>query len=277
MFIARTKQEIINFILQLKSQGKTPVVAFVPTMGALHRGHLSLIDIAKKNADIVISSIFVNPTQFGPNEDFNKYPRQEADDCKMLETAGCDAVFIPSVSEIYGNEATTENKHVNKDDILCGRFRPGHFAGVVQVVGKLFDIIKPDIAIFGEKDFQQLYILRENFPNVKIIGAPIIRETDGLAMSSRNKYLNEAQRRIAGQLNVVLKNALEEIKHNADIEKTLEKAKKHILDGGFSKIDYIELREENSLEPTIKTGNKTRIFAAAWIENTRLIDNMKIS
>ncbi len=276
MFIAKTKQEIINFISHAKSQAKIPLVAFAPTMGALHRGHLSLIELGKQHAGFVISSIFVNPTQFGPNEDFSKYPRTEEQDIKLLETVNCNGVFLPSADEIYGNDTTSPDIKINKSDILCGKFRPGHFAGVVQVVGKLFDIVKPDIAIFGEKDFQQLFILKENFPNIKIIGAPIIREPDGLAMSSRNKYLTPEQRLIAGKLNVILKNALAEIKNgNANIEKTLEKAQKDLLDSGFSKIDYIEAREEDTLEQTTKATDKTRVFAAAWIDKTRLIDNLK--
>ena len=273
MFIARTKQEIINFISEAR-QGKTAKIAFVPTMGALHAGHLSLIKLAKQQADVVIASIFVNPTQFGPNEDFNVYPRPLEDDCKALAEAKCNVAFIPDIKEIYDNGLDDGKREVRNADILCGKFRPGHFSGVVQIVGKLFDIVKPDVAIFGEKDFQQLWILKDNFKNINIVGAPIVREADGLAMSSRNKYLSAEERVIAGKLNVVLKNAAVEIKQGTDIQKTLEKAKNDILNSGFTKIDYIEAREEDNLELTKKASDKTRIFGAVWLGKTRLIDNI---
>lgn len=245
-------------------------------MGALHTGHLSLVKLGKEKADAVIASIFVNPTQFGEGEDFGRYPRQEADDIKMLERTNCDAVFMPSVEEVYGSEAKVEPKKIRNTDILCGAFRPGHFEGVVQVVGKLFDIVKPDIAIFGEKDFQQLWILKDNFKNIDIIGAPIIREYDGLAMSSRNKYLTDGELKTAAKLHFALKEAGKRIKNNGDIESSLNDAKSYLIDSGFDKIDYIEAREEDSLETTVQPGDKTRIFAAAWLKRTRLIDNLKL-
>ena len=244
-------------------------------MGALHTGHLSLVKLAKQKADVAIASIFVNPTQFGPNEDFSRYPRDEVHDIELLGLAGCDGVFIPSVEEIYGSDAKTDGKKIRNDDVLCGAFRPGHFAGVVQVVGKLFDVVKPDVAIFGEKDYQQLWILKDNFRNVNIIGAPIIREADGLAMSSRNRYLGDAERKSAAKLNAVLKDTCAKIKQG-NIESAITKAKKDLLDSGFTKVDYIEAREEDRLEPTKAASAKTRVFAAAWIGKTRLIDNEKV-
>jgi pantoate--beta-alanine ligase len=275
MHIFRTKQEISNFIEAARQENKGKI-AFAPTMGALHEGHLSLIKLAKQHADIAICSIFVNPTQFGPNEDFNKYPRDEKSDCKMLELAGCDAVFIPSVEEMYGKTINYQQLTINKSDILCGAFRPGHFAGVVQVVGKLFEIVKPDVAIFGEKDFQQLWILRDNFKNINIIGAPIVREPDGLALSSRNQYLTESERKHAAKLHFALKEALKRIKNNGSIESSLNDAKSYLIDSGFNKVDYIEAREEDTLEITKAVSDKTRLFAAAWLKNTRLIDNLSV-
>jgi pantoate--beta-alanine ligase len=270
-----TKQQVTNYISEVR-QGKSVKIAFVPTMGALHEGHLSLIKLAKQQADIVICSIFVNPTQFGPNEDFTKYPRVLEQDIKLLDEVFCDALFAPSSEEIYGNNIEKFERKIQHSDILCGAFRQGHFEGVVQIVGKLFDIVKPDVAIFGEKDFQQLFILKENFKNINIIGAPIIREDDGLAMSSRNKYLSESERKIAGRLNVVLKDVVGEIKsvkNGAEIAEILEQAKKNVISSGFTKIDYIEAREQNNLELTKVYSDNTRIFAAVWLGKTRLIDN----
>jgi len=278
MLIARSKQEISNFISTSKSQGK---VAFVPTMGALHKGHLSLVELAKKHADIVVASIFVNPTQFGPNEDFTKYPRDEERDIKMLKSAGCNAAFLPNVEEIYPSETSITIQVKEKADILCGKFRPGHFDGVALVVSKLFNIIKPDVAVFGEKDFQQLYIIKNvtrdlNF-SVDIVGAPIMREADGLAMSSRNLYLTDRERKIAAHLNLGLKQAAQNIFLGESVEKTLNDTKKYLLDSGFDKIDYIEARSEASLEPMEKKLNQAaRIFAAAYVGKTRLIDNWNI-
>ncbi len=272
MFIARTRQDITSFIATCR-QGKSARVAFVPTMGALHEGHLSLIRLAKQKADIVVASVFVNPTQFGPNEDYGRYPRDEEGDAKLLAGAGCDAVFMPSVDEIYGRDVKADISKVRNDDILCGAFRPGHFAGVVTVVGRLFDIIKPDVAVFGEKDFQQLWILRDNFKDIEIVGAPILRESDGLAMSSRNRYLSEAERAVAAKLNVTLRDVIGWLATGIDTKTALESAKNAILNNGFDKLDYIELREDDSLETTKKVSGKTRVFAAVWLGKTRLIDN----
>lgn len=274
MKIFRTKQEISNFVAAARQENKARI-ALVPTMGALHEGHLSLIKLAKQHADIVVASIFVNPTQFGPNEDFNKYPRTLEDDCKQLDLVKCNAAFIPDIKEMYDNGLDEGKREVRNADILCGAFRPGHFAGVVQVVGKLFNIVKPDVAIFGEKDYQQLWILKDNFKDVNIIGAPIVRESDGLALSSRNRYLTESERKHAAKLHFALKEAMKRIKNNGNIESSLNDAKSYLVDSGFSKVDYIEAREEDSLEVTKAASDRTRLFAAAWLKNTRLIDNLK--
>ncbi len=276
MLISRTKQELRDFISGAKSQGKK--VALVPTMGALHEGHISLLHEAKKHADILITTIFVNPTQFGPNEDFGRYPRQEEDDIALLKSNGCDAVFLPSVHEIYGDNFSTAIHVTRNADILCGAFRPGHFDGVALVVSKLLNIAGADVAVFGEKDYQQLYIIRQmakdlNIPT-EIIGAPTLRESTGLALSSRNKYLTPIEKEIASTLNVKMRDVLAAVKAGADIQSTLDDAKNQLVAGGFTKVDYIEIREGDNLEVTENLTNKSRIFAAAWIGKTRLIDNI---
>ncbi len=268
MEIFKTKSEIRDFIHRQKSQGKT--IGFVPTMGALHQGHLSLIDDAKKHSDIIICSIFVNPIQFGVNEDFSKYPRQEDKDIELLKTKGCSAVFMPLKEEIYSSENITKIMPQKYTDVLCGKFRPGHFEGVCLVVTKLLNIVTPDVAVFGQKDFQQLFLIKKLVEdldiNTKIIGAKILKEQDGLAMSSRNQYLSPVERNIAGKLNTILKETL--------ANKNLEKGKREILEAGFDKIDYLEFRQQDNLEETKDFNDNTRIFAAAWLGKTRLIDNI---
>jgi pantoate--beta-alanine ligase len=273
MQIFKTKTETTNFILKAKSQGKT--IGFVPTMGALHSGHMSLISLAKKNCDIVICSIFVNPTQFSAGEDFDRYPRTEQQDCSKLSEFGCDIVFIPDTNEIYDSLAINEKPIITHDDILCGAFRKGHFQGVVQVLKKLFDIILPDTAFFGEKDFQQCFIIKKNFPKIKIIIAPTIRDNNGLALSSRNKYLSETELKIAKNLNLILKKSLNIAKNN-NISLAIEFAKNEILSSGFDKIDYVEFRESDTLESSKTFSENTRVFAAVWLNKTRLIDNIKL-
>src|SRR6187402_1571166 len=189
-------------------------VVFVPTMGNLHAGHVSLIEAARKHGQRFVASLFVNPMQFGPNEDFAHYPRTPANDSKMLQDAGCDLMFMPDVAEMYPNGAdqATRVEVPGISNILCGEFRPGHFEGVATVVAKLFHIVDADVAIFGEKDFQQLTVIRRMVADlclrVEIVGAPTVRETDGLAMSSRNQYLDEAQRRLAPAIYRQLKQAV---------------------------------------------------------------------
>lgn len=289
------------FIEGAKSQGKT--IGFVPTMGALHAGHLHLVTEAKNKADIVIASIFVNPTQFGPNEDFAKYPRKQEEDTEKLNTVNCNAVFIPDVGEVYpsGNsELITHNPQLEKYfNILCGAFRPGHFAGVVQVVKRLFDIVTPDYAFFGEKDFQQLFIIRkmvelENLP-IKIIGVPTQRDEYGLALSSRNAYLSSEELNVARKLNIFLRERLEGFKSYSSLRADLAKQSRQefnsqldcfasarndgitsLLNLGFTKVDYIEFRNSLTLELESIYSDKTRIIAAAYIGKTRLIDNLKL-
>lgn len=242
-------------------------LGFVPTMGALHEGHLSLVRSARKEARTVIASIFVNPTQFGPNEDFSKYPRQIEADAKLLESAGCDFVFAPkSVEEVYGRLSETSIKaDTELSSILCGPIRPGHFDGVCSVVYKLFSWVRPSLAIFGEKDFQQLQIIKAMVKDlelsVKIKGGKLIRETSGLAMSSRNAYLTRESRERASLIYRVLSTS-----------KDPHSAKQELIAAGFD-VQYLECRSEDLR--TILPGPKGRWLVAALFEGVRLIDNVK--
>src|SRR5213082_3200291 len=215
-------------------------VAFVPTMGNLHAGHLSLIEAARRHGERFVASIFVNPMQFGPNEDFAHYPRTPREDERMLAAAGCDLMFMPEVSEIYphGAERATRVEVPALSRILCGEFRPGHFEGVATIVAKLFHIVDPDVAVFGEKDFQQLTVIRRMVADlclrVQIVGAPTVREADGLAMSSRNQYLDAAQRKVAPSIYRQLSQAVEALRSGARDFAGLEAAGRAALDGaGF--------------------------------------------
>ena len=256
-------------------------VGLAPTMGSLHVGHLSLVRLVQSRADRVIASIFVNPTQFGPNEDFSAYPRQEAEDAAMLAGVGCDAIWAPGVEQMYPDGFSTTIAVRGLTEMLCGPVRPGHFDGVATVVCKLLNQVGPDIAAFGEKDWQQLAVIRRlvrdlDMP-VEILGAPTIREEDGLAMSSRNRYLDPEQRRIAGGLNRLLKASAEMIGRGAPVARVLEAGKKALLDKGFSKVDYLDLREADTLlaldaRPT----RPARLFVAAHLGRARLIDNWPV-
>ena len=270
MIIVRTKKDLRESISNLRAARNK--IALVPTMGALHEGHISLVDIAKQYADSVVVSIFVNPTQFGANEDFSKYPRTEQADLEKLENAGVAVVYIPSVEEIYAQDAATSVHVADISKELCGATRVGHFDGVATIVTKLFMQTQPDYAVFGEKDYQQLHIIKQftrdlDIP-VKIIPAPIMREVDGLAMSSRNRYLSESERGIAG----IFYKTLQEIANGLDIET----AKSQLLAAGFAKIDYIELRDAVTLKPTDKKQN-SRLLAAVFLGKTRLLDNIATS
>lgn len=232
-------------------------LAFVPTMGALHEGHLSLVRLAKKHAEYVIVSIFVNPTQFAPHEDFDSYPRDYETDLKQLEREGVDIVFLPTEDALYPDGFKSAVKAGASGQGLETDFRPHFFDGVVNVVYRLFNAVKPDFAIFGEKDFQQLQVITEmvkeqNMP-IDIIGAPIARDEHGLALSSRNAYLSEDELNIARTLNVILRDAAK--------TDNLEAAKRLLLESGFNKVDYIEKRWN-------------RVLGAAWLGKTRLIDNV---
>ena len=255
MEIIRTLEDLNQITSEAKNS--TRKIGFVPTMGALHDGHLSLAHLAREHADLTIVSIFVNPTQFAPHEDFDQYPREEAKDAEKLKTAGADFLFLPTKQLLYPDGLGSAVQTGENAQGLEAIFRPTHFAGVVNVVSRLFNAVKPDVAIFGEKDYQQLQVIREMVKTyampVEIIGADIARDEYGLALSSRNAYLSDAQRNIARQLNVIIKEAIE--------SNDLHAAQDQILNAGFDKIDYIEKRWG-------------RILAAIWLDKTRLIDNM---
>lgn len=257
-------------------------VALVPTMGALHDGHVSLTHLAREHADRVIVSIFVNPTQFAPNEDFGAYPRTLPADQKLLDGARVELCFAPSVDEMYPDGfATKVSVDGAMTDVLCGAARPGHFDGVAQVVTKLLLQALPDCAIFGQKDYQQLMVIRRftedlNIP-VEIIGAKILREDDGLAMSSRNRYLTPDERAIAPTLNNVLAEITAKAAQGAELGPLLAKGREDILKAGFDPIDYLEVRDAATLELISDTVQKpARIFVAARLGKARLIDNHAI-
>ena len=256
------------------------MIGLVPTMGALHEGHLSLVKRARRDCGMVVASLFVNPTQFGPSEDFSRYPRDEARDVEMFAAHDVGIVYAPAVEEMYpdGPEITVRVTGVTEG--LCGAMRPGHFDGVTTVVSRLFAQCRPDAAYFGEKDYQQLMVVRRmvemlNLP-VRIFGVPIVRERDGLALSSRNAYLDPAQRRIAPLLHGTLKAVAGRMFAGVDIEAQCSWGRTALLDAGFDRVDYFEIRESATLEAATTYRSGLRVFAAAWLGGTRLIDNVAV-
>lgn len=276
----RTVRQMQQTVRKLVAQGKT--IGLVPTMGFLHEGHLSLVRKAKQHADIVVASIFVNPTQFGPREDFSSYPHDEKGDLKKLRSAVCDIVFIPTTREIYPKGFQTF-VHVEKlTQILEGASRPGHFRGVTTVVSKLFNIIRPDVAVFGQKDFQQAAVLRQmtidlGYP-IKFIVAPTVRETDGLAMSSRNKYFSPETRPEAVCLYCGLKKAKAMVKAGERSTAKISRAmtKEILAVCPSAQIDYIAFNDLKTLQSTTKVEPGTVCSLAARLHGVRLIDNMKL-
>jgi len=276
--------QIIPTIAEMRAALRTSyqrerIIGFVPTMGALHEGHLSLVRAAKRKCHVVVVSIFVNPTQFAPGEDFTRYPRTFDADCTALEKEKIDFLFAPSAEEMYPPGATTYVKVEEIADRLCGRSRPGHFRGVATVVSKLFNIVQPDFAFFGLKDAAQFAVIRRmvrdlNIP-VEIVGCPIVRESDGLAMSSRNVYLSGEERRQALVLSRALKN-VEESFHagECDTQKLIALAKQVIAAEPAVRLDYFEIVDPDSLKPLSTIGDQPALAAvAAFVGNTRLIDN----
>lgn len=264
---------------RIKKEGR--IISFVPTMGALHEGHLSLMRVAKEKGDFLVVSIFVNPTQFGPNEDFNKYTRDLEGDIKKIREIGVDVVFSPDVNEIYpeGFETYVEVQELQKP--LCGQFRPGHFKGVTTVVLKLFNIIKPDIAVFGEKDYQQLLIIkkmvRDLHLEIEIMGMPIIREEDGLALSSRNAYLSPEDRTRALALSESLREIEKRFKEgNKNTNDLVQFGIEILNESHVTDIDYLEIRNGNSLGSAKEAQPGDIAAIAARIGHTRLIDNTKL-
>lgn len=269
-----------------KLRGDDIRIGLVPTMGALHEGHLTLVRRALQECDIAVTSIFVNPTQFGPNEDLDAYPRQLEDDCALLEAEGCTLVWAPDAAAMYPEGFSTSISVSGISEGLCGAARPGHFDGVATVVHKLFNQVRPDMAFFGEKDFQQLAVIRAmardldlTRPHMRsIIGVPTVREQDGLAMSSRNRYLSQEDRAMAATLPQAMRDAINKIEAGGNIPAALAALEVALLEAGFAHVDYAVLADANSLEPVLQVaGRAMRLLVAARIGGTRLIDNMSVS
>ncbi|MDH0141823.1 pantoate--beta-alanine ligase [Aquipseudomonas alcaligenes] len=278
MNTVKTVLELRAAVARARGEGKR--IAFVPTMGNLHEGHVALVEKAGQRADFVVASIFVNPLQFGPNEDLAKYPRTLVADQEKLVAAGCQLLFHPDVEEMYphGQEGQTRVSVPGVSEGLCGGSRPGHFEGVATVVTKLFNMVQPDLAVFGEKDFQQLAVIRTlvrdlNMP-IQIIGEPTVRAEDGLALSSRNGYLSAEQRAAAPALYRTLQQLASAIRDdNRDFAQLIEAGQASLVSAGF-RPDYLEIREASSLRPAEANDTQLVILGAAFMGTTRLIDNL---
>jgi len=273
--IVRSSEELAS--ARRAIEGK---LALVPTMGALHAGHMALLDEAKRRGDRVAATIFVNPTQFGANEDFGRYPRREGEDARMLEAAGCDLLWMPSQADIYPQGYSTTVHVARVSERWEGEARPGHFDGVATVVAKLLMSVRPDVALFGEKDFQQLVVIRRmvedlNIP-VEIVAVPTMREEDGLALSSRNAYLTDEERAQAPNLFSALETARAAILAGQPVARALGEGRSSLLVGGFSAVDYFSLVDSATLEPVETGEGNLRLVAAATIGSTRLIDNLRL-
>ncbi len=277
--MAHTVAELRTAVAAWRAEGLT--VALVPTMGALHEGHMSLFRQAKMRADKVVVSIFVNPTQFGPTEDFAAYPRTLPEDCFKAKMAGASLVFAPSVEEMYpnGNDTFVEVGGAFTE-CLCGASRPGHFRGVATVVSKLLLMAQPDVAIFGEKDYQQLMVIRRLVADlaipVAIEAAPIHREVDGLALSSRNAYLSDQERGNANLMYKSLRQAGLDIQAGKRAQEAMDWVADELVRLGFGKIDYLEMRDAQTLEPMEVLDRPARLFGAVFMGKTRLIDNLPL-
>ena len=276
-------QSLREAVDSLRARGP---VALVPTMGALHEGHLTLVREAKARASSVVVSIFVNPAQFGPNEDLDAYPRQLAEDAAMLEAEGVDLLWAPPVSEVYPEGFATTVSVSGVSEGLCGAARPGHFDGVATVVCKLFNQVRPDLALFGEKDWQQLAVIRRMARDLDltqpradaIYGVPTVREADGLALSSRNRYLSADDRHRAGALPDAMRQAVWRLEDGEDVPDVLVGLEEALLGGGFASVDYAELADADSLQPLSTLSDRpARLLVAARIGGTRLIDNMPVA
>ncbi|MDR6113953.1 pantoate--beta-alanine ligase [Sphingomonas sp. NCPPB 2930] len=278
MEVIRDREALAATLGTLRAEGAR--VAFVPTMGALHAGHIALIEAAKRPGTKVVASIFVNPRQFGAGEDLGRYPRREASDLRMLTEAGCDAVWMPSVEAMYPEGHATTIHVAGVSEGFDGEARPGHFDGVATVVAKLFNQVRPDAAYFGEKDFQQLAVIRRmvadlDFP-IDIVGVPTQRDDDGLALSSRNIYLDEEQRAKAVALPRALGVAARAIGRGEEVATVLADARATLTAAGFE-VDYVALADAETLAPDPAADRPRRLLAAARMGSTRLIDNIAIT
>lgn len=280
MNVVKTIADLRAAVARARGEGKR--IGFVPTMGNLHAGHIALVKKAGQRADFVVASIFVNPLQFGPREDLATYPRTLPADQEKLIAAGCDLLFAPSVEQMYPNGAEGQTR-VSVPEVsegLCGASRPGHFEGVATVVNKLFNMVQPDVAVFGQKDFQQLAVIRKmvadlNLP-IEIIGMPTVRAGDGLALSSRNGYLDERQRAVAPALYRSMTRLADALRAgNADRTALLEQARTEQEESGL-RVDYLEIREAAQLRAPRPEDRKLVILAAAYLGSTRLIDNLTV-
>ena len=276
--------ELREAVSALRANGAT--LALVPTMGALHEGHLTLVREAKARADHVVASIFVNPRQFGANEDLDAYPRRMAADAALLESEGVAVLWAPPVEVMYPAGYATNISVTGVSEVACGAARPGHFDGVATVVCKLFNQVRPDIALFGEKDWQQLAVIRRMARDLdlvhphadRIFGVETVREADGLAMSSRNQYLSPEERQQAASLNLAMRRAITAIEGGAPVSASLEALEAEVMAGGFASVDYADLRDAATLAsldgPVLRPA---RLLVAARIGPARLIDNMAVA
>jgi pantoate--beta-alanine ligase len=278
MKVAKTIESVRLAVKKARKAGRT--IGLVPTMGAIHKGHISLIKRSVKNGDFVVVSIFVNPTQFGPREDFSKYPRPTSADLKISKEQGVDVVFIPTVKEMYGAGIVTWIDVERLSEPMCGKFRPGHFRGVATVCAKLFNIVSPDFAYFGQKDAQQAVIIKRmvadlNFP-LKIVVCPTVRAADGLALSSRNQYLSAEERRDATCIYRALKSGEKIIKAGVRTPKTIISRMRKIISAStkITGIDYISIVDAESLQEVRRIKGKLLIAVAVRMGKTRLIDNI---
>jgi pantoate--beta-alanine ligase len=273
----RTSEELALAVRELKREG---TLGLVPTMGALHAAHMALVDEAKRRAQRVAATIFVNPMQFGAGEDLDRYPRQEAEDSRLLECQGCDLLWLPSVEDIYPSGFSTKVSVSGVSERWEGEARPGHFDGVATVVTKLLLSVRPDFALFGEKDFQQLAVIRRMVRDlaipVEIVGVSTVREDDDVALSSRNAYLSTEERARAVALPQTLRNARRAILAGQPVGSALAEGREALLEGGFAEVDYFALVDATTLEPLDQPQGEMRLIAAAMIGTTRLIDNIAV-
>jgi pantoate--beta-alanine ligase len=275
----RTVAELRQQVTRLRNAGMR--IGFVPTMGALHDGHLALVAEARRRSDAVVASVFVNPTQFAAHEDLGTYPRQEARDAELLASAGCSVLFAPEAAEMYPDGFATSVQVGGPSEGLETDFRPHFFGGVAVVVAKLLNQVQADTAVFGEKDYQQLMVVRRMARDLdiptEIVGAPTVRDGDGLALSSRNAYLSADELAVARRLNAILREAGERAAAGEPVAAVEAEAAKALVEAGFARVDYVAIRDAETLAPFSGVVDApARILAAAWLGKTRLIDNMAV-